>query len=265
MLHRAHHQRPCTRIASTEIRDPTCVFLPDTTEKVAEAVTQFVNECRFAIKGGGHSAIPQAANIDDSILMPMHRLNSIDIDLEGGSARVGAGAVMGDIYAALDPHNLTAMVGRYQKVGLGLSVAAGFSYLVNKEGLAVDNVLNYEIVLADGSIVNANPGSHQDLFKALKGGNNFGVVTHVTLRTVKTEGAIYGGIVYYNESVLPQVTAEIYDYHVNQAVNEPLSHVLPQYGYNGTTNETISFNPIVYNKAVDAPPPIMQGWVEIPH
>lgn len=255
-----------TQTAATEIRDPNCVFLPGSTEQVAEAVTQFVtNECRFSIKGGGHSAIPQAANIDDGILMPMRRFNAVDIDFEGGSARIGAGVLMGDVYRTLDPHNLTAMVGRYEKVGMGLSVAAGVSFLMNQEGLAIDNVLNYEVVLADGSVVNANAGSHPDLFRALKGGNNnFGVVTHVTLATVETDGEIYGGVVYYPESSLPQLGEQIYDYHVRQAVDDTLTHVLPQYGYNGTTNEAIGICPVIYNKAVDELPDIMKGWVETP-
>lgn len=254
-------------IAATEIRNPTCVFLPDSTEKVAEAVTLFVqHKCRFAVKGGGHSAIPQAANIDDGVLMPMHRLNSTAIDFEGGAVRVGTGVLMGDIYAALDPHNLTAMIGRYEKVGMGLAMGAGFSYLVNREGLAIDNVLDYEVVLADGSVVNANAGSNSDLFRALKGGNNnFGVVTHVTLATVQTEGAIYGGVVYYPESSLPHVADQIYDYHTRQAIVDTSTHVLPQYGYNGTTNETISFCPIIYNRAVDELPEVLRGWIDTPY
>ncbi|KAK4133846.1 FAD-binding domain-containing protein [Trichocladium antarcticum] len=249
--------------SATEIRNPTCVFLPDSTEKVAEAVTLFVqHKWRFAVKGGGHSAIPQAANIDGGVLMPMHRLNSTAIDFERGALRVGTGVLMGDIYAALDPHNLTAMIGRYEKVGMGLAMGAGFSYLVNREGLAIDNILDYEVVLADGSVVNANAGSNSDLFRALKGGNNnFGVVTHVTLATVQTEGAIYGGVVYYPESSLPHVTDQIYDHHTRQAIVDTSTHVLPQYGYNGTTNETISFCPIIYNRAVDELPEVLRGWI----
>jgi len=224
------------------------------------------HKCRFSIKGGGHSAIPQAANIDNGVLMPLHKMNSIDIDHDSGSVRVGNGASMGEIYAALDPHNLTAAIGRYEKVGLGLSVGAGISYRVNEVGLAIDNVRNYEIVLADGSVVNANASSHPDLFRALKGGNNnFGVVTQVTLNTFETEGAIYGGVMTYPESSLPEISDVIYDYHVRQAVEDPLTHVLPQYGYNGTTDEAISFEPVMYNRAVDKLPDVMKGWTDVPY
>jgi FAD/FMN-containing dehydrogenase len=253
-------------LAATEQLEPSCIFLPDTPEKVAQAVSLFVeNNCKFSIKGGGHSAIPGAANIHDGILMPMEKLKRLDISDDEKTVVVGAGNLMVDIYSGMEPYNLTAMIGRYQKVGLGVALGAGFSYLVNKNGLAVDNCINFEVVLANGTIVNANATSNPDLFKALKGGsNNFGVVTAFTLLTERTEGSVYGGILYYPESVLDQVSDVIYDYHVRQAVEDPLTHVLPQYGYNGSTNESISFNPILYNKAVDELPEILQGWLDIP-
>ncbi|KAI1762630.1 FAD-binding domain-containing protein [Hypoxylon sp. FL1150] len=253
--------------SSTEVLSPQCIFMPDTPEKVAQAVSLLVqNDCKFSIKGGGHSAIPGAASIHDGILIPMENLKRFDIAADGSSATVGSGYIMGDIYAGLDPANLTAMIGRYAKVGLGVAVGAGINFLVNKNGFAIDNVLNYEVVLANATIVNANATSHPDLFKALKGGNNnFGVVTSFTLRLEKTDGNIYGGVVSYAESELDQVLDLVYDYSVRQAVDDQLTHVLPQYGYNGTTDEAINFSPVMYNKNVFELPEIMKGWVDTPH
>ncbi|KAL7622052.1 hypothetical protein AAE478_007553 [Parahypoxylon ruwenzoriense] len=252
--------------SATENLDPTCVFMPDTPEKVAQAVGLFVqNDCAFSIKGGGHSAIPGAANIHDGVLMPMERMRRFEIDFDAGHATVGAGYVMGEIYTELDQHNLTAMIGRYAKVGLGVAVGAGINYLINKNGLSVDNIINFEIVLANATIVNANATNHPDLFRALKGGNsNFGVVTSFTLLTEETDGFIYGGQMFYPESSLDQVSDIIYDYHTRQAIVDPLTHVMPSYGYNGTTNEANSINPVMYNKGVTQLPPVMQGWLEIP-
>ncbi|XXH03669.1 hypothetical protein Hte_010074 [Hypoxylon texense] len=253
--------------SATEILEPSCVFLPDSPEKVAQAVNLFVqNDCKFSIKGGGHSAIPGAASIHDGILMPMEKLRTFDISPDGSLAKVGSGYLMGEIYAGLDPANLTAMIGRYAKVGLGVALGAGVNYLVNKNGLAIDNVVSFEIVLANSTIVNANATSHPELFKALKGGNNnFGVVTAFTLATEKTDGSIYGGVISYAESYLDQVLDVVYDYSVRQAVDDHLTHVLPQYGYNGTTDEATNFSPVMYNKGVYELPEIMQGWLDIPH
>lgn len=56
-------------------------------------------------------------------------------------------------------------------------------------------MVNYEVVLADGSIVNANKRENPRLFKALKGGgNNFGIVTRFDM-TAFPAGDLYGGII----------------------------------------------------------------------
>jgi FAD/FMN-containing dehydrogenase len=58
---------------------------------------------------------------------------------------------------------------------MSFQFTGGLSYLSDKYGLACDNVVNFEVVLADGTVVNANNDEHSDLFWALKGGsNNFG-------------------------------------------------------------------------------------------
>lgn len=89
--------------------------------------------------------------------------------------------------------------GRSGHVGAGgLLVSGGASYQTQLWGIAANNVLGYEVVLADGSIVEANVNENADLFKALKGGgSNLGVVTRFDLRTftIPPTGA-YGGLVF---------------------------------------------------------------------
>lgn len=66
-------------------------------------------------------------------------------------------------------------------------------------------MLNYEVVLADGTILNVNRQNHSDLMKALRGGsNNFGIVTQFDLHTFP-QGKLWGGDIVYHESVTPQV------------------------------------------------------------
>lgn len=56
-----------------------------------------------------------------------------------------------------------------------MEFTGGLSYLSNLYGMACDNVASFQVVLADGRLVNANADSHPDFFWALKGGaNNFG-------------------------------------------------------------------------------------------
>lgn len=199
-------------------------------------------------------------------MMVMSRMNTREIHFEDGYVHVGAGVLLQEIYATLDPHNLSAVIGRYGEIGLGLAVGAGISYFSNRDGLAVDNIRNYEVVLADGKVVNANRKENKDLFWALKGGNNnFGVVTHFDFNTVPTSGSVYGGLIRYPESSLDKVDDLVYDYHTRQAVDGTLTHAMPQWVYNGTSNDTYNLTPVVYNDNVGELPSVLKMWLDIPH
>jgi FAD/FMN-containing dehydrogenase len=223
-------------------------------------------ECQWAIKGRGHSPIPGAANIDGGILLSTAELNDIDINHEDGYVRVGAGNPLGAVYDALDPHDLVPIIGRYQDVGLGLALGAGFSFLCNREGFTIDNTLNYEVVIANGSIVNANNQSNPDLYWALKGGNNnFGVVTHYHLKTFPYNGTVFGGNIVHPESSFDGVAELFYDYDTRQAVEDHMTHVMPAYDYIGATDEAFAESLVVYNENVTQLPPILEPWLEIPY
>ena len=84
----------------------------------------------------------------------------------------------------------------------------GLSYFATREGFTCDNVISYEIILADGSIVNVTTTSHHDLWLALKGGsNNFGVVTRFILRTFKQGNIWAGNVIYPASTILQQLQA----------------------------------------------------------
>lgn len=198
--------------------------------------------------------------------MNLRNMDDITLNQNQSNVVVGPGNTLGDVYRALDPYNVSVVIGRYDSVGFGLMVAAGLSFFNNRDGLAIDNVESYEVVIANGTVLHTSLSSHPDLHWALKGGNNnFGVVTHFTLRAFKNPGGVYGGLVTYPESSLEQINDVIYDYHTKGAVDDILTHVLPAYGYNGTSNETTNLSPVVYNAVVDALPPSLSGWIDTPH
>lgn len=101
--------------------------------------------------------------------------------------------------------NLSVVGGRADTVGVaGLTTGGGISYFSGRYGLVCDNVVNYEIVLADGHIVNANSVENTDLRTALRGGsNNFGIVTRFDLMTFE-QGHLWGGDVLYDFSTSQQ-------------------------------------------------------------
>ncbi|PHH88798.1 hypothetical protein CDD83_7047 [Cordyceps sp. RAO-2017] len=117
---------------------------------------------------------------------------------DGTTVDVGPGCKWEDVYAALQPLGKTAVGGRLGDVGVvGFLLGGGLSYLSAQHGLACDNVVSFECVLADGTVVTASRTSHPDLFLALRGGGNqFAVVTRMTLRThdVGDGGRVWGGI-----------------------------------------------------------------------
>ncbi|KAL2108244.1 hypothetical protein VUR80DRAFT_4075 [Thermomyces stellatus] len=77
----------------------------------------------------------------------------------------------------------------------GFCISGGISFFSNRYGWALDNVLSFEVVLADGSIVRASPASNPDLYKALRGGGaNFGVVTDLELSVYPYQGMWGGGV-----------------------------------------------------------------------
>ena len=93
-----------------------------------------------------------------------------------------------DVYAYLADYGLAAAGGRLGPVGVpGLLLAGGVNFYGNQVGWSCNTVVNYEIVLADGSVVEANKTHYSDLFWALKGGSsNFGLVTRFDLETIKS-------------------------------------------------------------------------------
>jgi FAD/FMN-containing dehydrogenase len=86
-----------------------------------------------------------------------------------------------------------------------LTITGGLSYFSGRKGFACDNVLNYEVVLASGQVVNANREENSDLWLALKGGsNNFGIVTRFDLKAF-TQGDFWGGLIVYDSSTTSQL------------------------------------------------------------
>ncbi|KAJ8060841.1 hypothetical protein OCU04_009925 [Sclerotinia nivalis] len=111
-------------------------------------------------------------------------MNEAKVNEEKTLVSIGGGAKWGEVYPILYDLGTATSGGRVANVGVGGMTTGGISFFSAREGLVCDNVVNYEIVLADGKIVNANQSDNHDLWKALKGGsNNFGIVTRFNIRT----------------------------------------------------------------------------------
>ena len=130
----------------------------------------------------------------------------------------------------------------------------GLSFFSSREGFICDNVLNYEVVLASGKIINANAHENTDLWTALRGGgNNLGIVTRFDLRTFKQE-KLWGGTVFYFAPSFPsQVEALVNELHNPTASKE--THLMISIGYSPMYGkEVLCLNQAYYTQAVENPP-----------
>jgi FAD/FMN-containing dehydrogenase len=119
------------------------------------------------------------------VVIDVSPMNSVSV--QDGVATVGAGARLGAVYDALDPHGVTIAAGCGPDVGIaGLTLGGGLGILGRRHGLTCDQLVAAEVVLADGRVVECDERRHDDLFWALRGagGGQFGVVTTLKFRTV---------------------------------------------------------------------------------
>ncbi len=160
-------------------KHPALIVQPSGVADVISAVN-FAREqdLLLAIKSGGHNVAGNAL-CDDGLLLDMSSMRGVHVDPVAKTAYVEGGAQWIDFDHETAAFNLTATGGVVSTTGVaGLTLGGGIGWLNPKFGAACDNVLAYDIVLADGSYIRASADENVDLFWALKGGGgNFGVVT----------------------------------------------------------------------------------------
>lgn len=135
-------------------------------------------------RSGGHSYAGYSTTT--GLLLDLTRMNRVTLDTNTGSATIGGGAHLIDVYSALAQYGVVIPAGSCPTVGIaGLTLGGGVGVLGRKFGLTSDNLLTAQVVLADGSLVNCDQHTHADLFWALRGGGggNFGIVTSFTFQT----------------------------------------------------------------------------------
>ena len=129
-------------------------------------------------------------------MIDLSRMKGITVDAPARTVRAEGGCNWGEVNDALQPYGLAATGGFVSVTGVsGLTLGGGLGWLVRKHGLALDNLLSAEVVLADGRLVTASARENDDLFWAIRGGGgNFGVVTSFEFQ-VHPVATVLAGIV----------------------------------------------------------------------
>jgi FAD/FMN-containing dehydrogenase len=178
-------------------KEPALVIQPEDSDEVAFAVN-LAREQRllFSIKGGGHN-IAGLALADGGLTLDMSRLREVRVDPANRLVRVGAGCLLGDVDRATQEHGLATTLGFVSQTGVaGLTLGGGFGYLSRQFGFTVDDLVEVEIVTAEGQVGIASRESEPDLFWAIRGGGgNFGIVTEFTYRLHDIGPDIVAGLI----------------------------------------------------------------------
>ena len=191
-------------------RRPAAIVSCATTDDVVAAVRAArAAGLPIAIRGGGHSVAGHSLP-DDALVVSLDRMRRVDVDPKARIARAGGGALWEDIDSAAFAHDLAVPGGTFGDTGIGgLTLGGGLGWLMPIAGLTCDNLVEAEVVTADGSVVTAGADGDPELLWALRGGGgNFGVVTRFTYRLTPV-AAMWGGTIVYPGSAAKDAFARL--------------------------------------------------------
>jgi FAD/FMN-containing dehydrogenase len=163
------------------------------------------NNMLISVRSGGHNAGGLGV-CDDGIVIDLSNIKYTHIDTSKRTVRVGGGCTWGDVDHATTAFGYVVPSGIISTTGVGgLTLGGGVGHLSRKLGLTIDNLLEADVVLANGNLVKASATKNPDLFWAIRGGGgNFGVVTSFLFKLNKL-GPVYAGVTLWDLDQAPEV------------------------------------------------------------
>ncbi len=212
-------------------KHPAFVVQPMNAGDVSNAV-QYANENNLltAVKCGGHSASGKSS-CNGGMQIDLSRMRGVYVDPIDRTIRVAGGSLLGEMDHAAMAHGLVTTAGTVSHTGVGgLVLGGGFGRLARRFGLSIDNVLEMDVVTADGVLRRASPAINPDLYWALRGGGgNFGIVTSFLFRLHPMQRQVVAGSLIYPFEQAKQVATAFGEYaeaapdelHTNIFVGSP--------------------------------------------
>jgi len=202
-------------------RHPALIVRPTNTDDVVRAV-RFArqHDLLTAVRGGGHNVAGHGTH-DGALVIDLSLMREVSVDAGFRTVQAQGGATLGDVDAASQTRGLAVPLGVVSETGVaGLTLVGGLGWLRNRYGLTIDNLLEAEVVTADGQVVLANKDSNADLLWGLQGGGgNFGIVTRFTYQAYPVGPDVFFMMVFYSAENDREVLRAFRDF-VAQAPDE---------------------------------------------
>ncbi|KAL7756845.1 hypothetical protein ACKLNR_013838 [Fusarium oxysporum f. sp. zingiberi] len=220
---------------------PACVFLPRNAKAVSYAVKLFRKSgTLFSFRGGGHTPIADSANIGSyGVLVSSTNHNTFIFSHDKSILHDGPGPRWGDVFTHINNTGLAIVGGRLGAVGVpGLLLGGGLSYYSYERGLASssNNIAGYEVVLANGKVVEANAhNQYSDLYWALQGGgNSFDLVTRFDLKTFPSNKTCFADTSYGETAGTKEIWLDTVLEFVRHGDKDTKAAIIPVVHYGGS-------------------------------
>jgi len=151
----------------------------------------------ISVRGGGHNVAGKAVT-EGGLMIDLSAMRGIHVDPAQRTVRAQGGVTIAELDRTTATFGLAVPSGVVSATGIaGLTLGGGLGWLMGRYGLAVDNLLSAEVVLASGEVVTASDDQDSDLFWAIRGGGgNFGIVTSFEFRAHPVAEVLKGPVLH---------------------------------------------------------------------
>jgi FAD/FMN-containing dehydrogenase len=169
----------------------------NTTDVIDAVNTARDAELEVSIRGGGHNVAGKAVT-EGGLMIDLSPMKGIHVDPARRTVRAQGGVTIGELDRTTAAFGLATPSGVVSSTGIaGLTLGGGLGWLMGRYGMAVDNLLSAEVVLASGEVATASDRDNPELFWAIRGGGgNFGAITSFELQAHHVPSVLSGPILH---------------------------------------------------------------------